>query len=111
MGRSVLSPTQLSVEMMSPMPFIVILLVIGSINAMPNPTSDIKTGEDVIPLTTNTPDTRVTVGNDNMDNHYEAGPQKRDKRTPQCKRPSYCTFKTGCGRKGCDMSKCSYPYC
>merc|ERR1712243_9775 len=104
MGRSVLSPTQLSVEMMSPMPFIVILLVIGSINAMLNPTSDIKTGEDG--PTTNTPDTRVTVDND-----YEAGPQKRDKRTPRCKRPSYCTFKTGCGRKGCDMSKCRYPYC
>merc|ERR1711872_722043 len=104
MGRSVLSPTQLSVEIMSPMPFIVILLVIGSINAMPNPTSDIKTGEDG--PTTNTPHIGIIVGDDNVDNHNEASPQKRDKRTPQCKRPGYCTFKTGCGRNGCDMSKC-----
>merc|ERR1712126_349160 len=37
MGRSVLSPTRLSVESMSPIPFFVILLVIGSINAKPNP--------------------------------------------------------------------------
>merc|ERR1712243_433065 len=36
-GRSVLSPTRLSVESMSPIPFFVILLVIGSINGKPNP--------------------------------------------------------------------------
>merc|ERR1712215_92003 len=78
MGRSVLSPTQLSMETISPMPFIVILLVIGSINAMPNPTSDIETGEDVTPLTgpTQNPPDNVGGGYVYNDNNYAASPRR-----------------------------------
>merc|ERR1711970_655268 len=102
MGRSVLSPTQLSVEMISPMPFIVILLVIGSINAMPNPTMDIETDGDVTPPTSNPPDTGVTANYDS-DNVFMSN-LPRDKRSPKWKKPSYCFFRHKCSR--CDYSKC-----
>merc|ERR1712243_295193 len=75
MGRSVLSPTRLLVETMSPMSFIVILLVIGSINA------DIENGEDGNLLTEPTStDTGFPVNDDdvyNDNNDDEASRYKR----------------------------------
>merc|ERR1712002_356683 len=50
MGRSTLSTAQQSLSTMSPMPFIVILLVMGSIKAMPNP-QEMNTDEDLTPPT------------------------------------------------------------
>merc|ERR1712243_336973 len=79
MGRSVLSPTQLSVETMSPMSFIVILLVIGSINA------ELENGEDGNPPTEPTStDTGVPVNDDDVynDNNDEASRYKRQAKGP-----------------------------
>merc|ERR1712126_56885 len=93
MGRSVLSPTRLSVETMSPILFIVILLVIGSVNA------DVENGEDATTLTgstSNLPDTGVTGGNDYDNyNNYEESPHGRDKRAPRRTRQSCCQFRVG----------------
>jgi len=97
MGRSVLSPTQLSVETMSPMSFIVILLVFGSINA------ELETGEDGSPPTEPTStDTGFPVIDDDVynNNNDEASPQKRS--ACNWKMPKRCLFRDGCRGAHCE---------
>merc|ERR1719167_1342932 len=86
--------SNISVETMSPMSFIVILLVIGSINA------ELETGKDGNPPTEPTStDTGFPVIDDDVynENKDEASPQKRS--ACNWKKPRSCRFRSGCHGK------------
>merc|ERR1712243_548205 len=96
MGRSVLSPTRLLVETMSPMSVIVILLVIGSINA------DIENGEDGTLLTEPTStDTGFPVNDDDVYNDNNDDEASRYKRQAKGRCNGRCNFRFSCMSPSC----------
>merc|ERR1719167_346548 len=89
--------SNIAIMTMSPMSFIVILLVIGSIHA------ELETGKDENPPTEPTStDTGFSGIDDDVynDNNDETSPQNRRKRSCNWKMPALCIFKDGRNEEG-----------